>query len=64
INKKVNYGFGFGPRKLFDYEQGVSIIPLNELSQDEKSNLVTAPIGGFQGLPVHDQMTIEEPEVE
>ncbi|KAG2217152.1 hypothetical protein INT45_011327 [Circinella minor] len=61
---KVNYGFGFGPRKLFDYEQGVSIIPLNELSQDEKSNLVTAPIGGFQGLPVHDQMTIEEPEVE
>ncbi|KAI9261486.1 hypothetical protein BDA99DRAFT_511486 [Phascolomyces articulosus] len=64
IQVKVNYGFGFGPRKLFDYEQGVSIIPLNELSEDEKSSLVTAPIGGFQGLPVHDQMTIEEPEVE
>ncbi|KAI9497622.1 hypothetical protein BDB00DRAFT_803392 [Zychaea mexicana] len=64
VRVKVNYGFGFGPRKLFDYERGESVISLNELSEDEKMSLVTAPIGGFQGQQVHDQMTIEEPEVE
>lgn len=59
---KVNWGFGFGPKKHFDYDRGDSIIPLTELSNDEKQNLVTAPVGGFQGQPVRDHMVIEEPE--
>ncbi|KAI8142300.1 hypothetical protein BJV82DRAFT_152353 [Fennellomyces sp. T-0311] len=64
VKVKVNFGFGFGPRKLFNYDSGESIIPLNELTEDEKSSLVTAPVGGFQGLSVRDQMIIEEPEVQ
>ncbi|CDH50375.1 hypothetical protein RO3G_08120 [Lichtheimia corymbifera JMRC:FSU:9682] len=60
---KVNWAYGFGPKKMFDYKLGESIIPLSELSENEKSSLVTAPVGGFQGQAVQDQMTIEEPEV-
>lgn len=59
----MNWAYGFGPKKMFDYKLGESIIPLSELSENEKSSLVTAPVGGFQGQAVQDQMTIEEPEV-
>lgn len=59
---KVNWGFGFGPKKHFNYDRGDSIIPLSELSHEEKENLVTAPVGGFQGQTVRELMTIEEPE--
>ncbi|KAG1345895.1 hypothetical protein G6F63_005261 [Rhizopus arrhizus] len=61
---KVNWGFGFGPKKHFDYNRGDSVIPLSELSAEEKDNLVIARIGGFQGQPVRDRMTIEEPEAQ
>ncbi|RCH87586.1 hypothetical protein CU098_001102 [Rhizopus stolonifer] len=61
---KVNWGFGFGPKKYFDYTRGDSIIPLSELSEEEKDNLVIARIGGFQGQPVRDGMIIEEPEAQ
>ncbi|CEG72758.1 hypothetical protein RMATCC62417_08255 [Rhizopus microsporus] len=61
---KVNWGFGFGPKKHFNYDRGDSIIPLAELSAEEKDNLVIARVGGFQGQPVRDRMVIEEPEAE
>lgn len=61
---KVNWAFGFGPKKHFNYDRGDSIIPLSELSADEKDNLVIAPVGGFQGQPVHPMMVIEEPEAQ
>lgn len=61
---KVNWAFGFGPKKHFNYDRGDSIIPLAELSMDEKDNLMNAPVGGFQGQPVREQMTVEEPEAQ
>ncbi|CAO3654880.1 unnamed protein product [Mucor hiemalis] len=61
---KVNWAFGFGPKKHFNYNRGDSIIPLAELSPDEKDNLQTAPVGGFQGQPVVELMTVEEPEAQ
>ncbi|OBZ91598.1 Rpb7-binding protein seb1 [Choanephora cucurbitarum] len=61
---KVNWAFGFGPKKHFNYDRGDSIIPLSELSTEEKENLVTAPLGGFQGQPVRERMVIEEPEAQ
>lgn len=61
---KVNWAFGFGPKKHFNYDRGDSIIPLAELSPDEKDNLMTAPVGGFQGQPVVELMTVEEPEAQ
>jgi hypothetical protein len=61
---KVNWAFGFGPKKHFNYDRGDSIIPLAELSNDEKDNLMTAPVGGFQGQPVRELMTVEEPEAQ
>ncbi|KAF7724181.1 hypothetical protein EC973_001253 [Apophysomyces ossiformis] len=61
---QVNWAYGFGPKKLFSYERGESIIPLNQLSEEEQASLVTAPVGGFRGSAVRDQMTIEEPEVQ
>jgi hypothetical protein len=59
---KVNWAFGFGPKKHFNYDRGDSIIPLAELSHEEQENLVTAPVGGFQGQAVRALMAIEEPE--
>lgn len=61
---KVNWAFGFGPKKHFNYDRGDSIIPLSELSDEEKDNLMTAPVGGFQGQPVRELMTVEEPEAQ
>jgi RNA recognition motif-containing protein len=61
---KVNWAFGFGPKKHFNYDRGDSIIPLAELSNEEKDNLMTAPVGGFQGQPVREFMTVEEPEAQ
>lgn len=61
---KVNWAFGFGPKKHFNYDRGDSIIPLAELSHEEKDNLMTAPVGGFQGQPVREFMTVEEPEAQ
>lgn len=61
---KVNWAFGFGPKKHFNYDRGESIIPLSELSAEEKDNLMTAPVGGFQGQPVRERMTVEEPEAQ
>lgn len=61
---KVNWAFGFGPKKHFNYDRGDSIIPLIELSDEEKDNLMTAPVGGFQGQPVREFMTVEEPEAQ
>ncbi|KAI8348285.1 hypothetical protein BD560DRAFT_410745 [Blakeslea trispora] len=61
---KVNWAFGFGPKKHFNYDRGDSIIPLSELSAEEKDNLVTAPLGGFRGQPVRERMAIEEPEAQ
>lgn len=61
---KVNWAFGFGPKKHFNYDRGDSIIPLAELSEEEKDNLMTAPVGGFQGQPVRPSMTVEEPEAQ
>ncbi|KAI7891745.1 uncharacterized protein EV154DRAFT_563011 [Mucor mucedo] len=61
---KVNWAFGFGPKKHFNYDRGDSIIPLAELSDEEKDNLMTAPVGGFGGQPVRPCMTVEEPEAQ
>ncbi|KAI8978065.1 hypothetical protein BDB01DRAFT_800654 [Pilobolus umbonatus] len=61
---KVNWAYGFGPKKHFDYDTGHSIIPLSELNDEEKDNLVRAPVGGFQGQPLRDLMVIEEPEAQ
>ncbi|KAI9483890.1 MAG: hypothetical protein EXX96DRAFT_158102 [Benjaminiella poitrasii] len=61
---KVNWAFGFGPKKHFNFDRGESIIPLAELSDEEKSNLVTAPVGGFQGQMLRDRTVIEEPEAQ
>lgn len=61
---KVNWAFGFGPKKHFNYDRGDSIIPLAELSSVEKDYLVNAPVGGFHGQPVRELMVIEEPEAQ
>ncbi|ORX59394.1 hypothetical protein DM01DRAFT_1404962 [Hesseltinella vesiculosa] len=61
MHVKVNWAFGFGPRHLFNYDLGESIISLQDMSSDELDNLVTTELGGFRGQPVQPQMTIEEP---
>ncbi|KAI8072751.1 hypothetical protein BC940DRAFT_123102 [Gongronella butleri] len=61
---KVNWAFGFGPRRLFSYDTGESTIPLSELSPDELQTLTTTSMGGFHGQPVQPQMVIEEPHAD
>ncbi|ORZ20372.1 hypothetical protein BCR42DRAFT_408642 [Absidia repens] len=59
----VNWAYGFGPKRFFDYERGESIIPLADLTDDERRSLTTTTLGGFRGGLLQDRMAVEEPEV-
>ena len=58
---QVHWAHGFGPKQLFNYEKGESILRLNKLSDEECALLKAAPLGGFQGSRLRDQVTVEEP---
>ena len=58
---QVHWAHGFGPKHLFNYEKGESILRLHKLSDEECASLKAAPLGGFQGSRLRDQVTVEEP---
>ncbi|CDH50225.1 predicted protein [Lichtheimia corymbifera JMRC:FSU:9682] len=57
----VNWAHGFGPKALYSYEKGDTVIKLDELTKEEAALLRSAPVGGFQGSRMRDQVIVEEP---
>lgn len=55
---------GFGPRDCSDYQTGISIIPIERLTDADKKWMVTGEYGGTGGAPIEAGMVVEEPDIE
>ncbi|KAG5461258.1 MAG: hypothetical protein BJ554DRAFT_6574, partial [Olpidium bornovanus] len=60
---KIGWSCGFGPKDIFDYINGASIIPLARLTDADRRWLTASRHGGFGARPIHGGVTIEEPDV-
>ncbi|KAH6670761.1 hypothetical protein B0J14DRAFT_702795 [Halenospora varia] len=61
---RTRWGVGFGPRDCSDYQTGVSIIPINKLTDADRKWMLTAEYGGSGGKPIEGGMVVEEPDIE
>jgi len=61
---QTKWGVGFGPRDCSDYQTGVSVIPIERLTDADRKWLLTAEYGGTGGLPIEQFMVVEEPDIE
>lgn len=61
---QTRWGVGFGPRECSDYHTGVSIIPINKLTDADRKWMLTAEYGGSGGKPIEGGMVVEEPDIE
>ncbi|KAK6458790.1 uncharacterized protein RJT20DRAFT_123879 [Scheffersomyces xylosifermentans] len=61
---RTRWGVGFGPRDCCNYQHGVSIIPIQRLTDADKSWVVNAQWGGTGGQPLSSGMVIDEPDIE
>ncbi|KAG0204733.1 hypothetical protein BGX33_008306 [Mortierella sp. NVP41] len=62
---KVGWGCGFGPRDLFDYTTGTSLIPVERLTDTDRRWLMNSVVGGFgMGEPIRGGVSLLEPNIE
>lgn len=61
---RTRWGVGFGPRDCSDYQTGVSVIPIQKLTEADRKWMLTAPYGGSGGKPITAGMVVEEPDIE
>ncbi|ETI24315.1 hypothetical protein G647_03684 [Cladophialophora carrionii CBS 160.54] len=61
---RTKWGVGFGPRDCSDYQTGVSVIPIERLTDADRKWLLTAEYGGTGGAPIQEGMVVEEPDIE
>ncbi|KAG9241286.1 hypothetical protein BJ878DRAFT_521489 [Calycina marina] len=61
---RTRWGVGFGPRDCSDYQTGVSIIPLERLTDADRKWMLSADNGGTGGKPIITGMVVEEPDIE
>lgn len=61
---RTRWGVGFGPRDCSDYQTGVSVIPIQKLTEADRKWMLTAPWGGSGGKPISHGMVVEEPDIE
>ncbi|ODM19913.1 hypothetical protein SI65_04899 [Aspergillus cristatus] len=61
---RTRWGVGFGPRDCSDYQTGVSVIPIERLTEADRKWLLTAEYGGTGGRPMESGMVVEEPDIE
>ncbi|EON61674.1 hypothetical protein W97_00890 [Coniosporium apollinis CBS 100218] len=66
VNKarSTRWGVGFGPRECSDYNTGISIIPIDRLTDADLKWVVSAEYGGTGGVPLESGMVMEEPDIE
>ncbi|KAK4987819.1 hypothetical protein LTR50_004372 [Elasticomyces elasticus] len=62
--RQTKWGVGFGPRDCSDYTTGISIIPIDALTQADLKWMLTAEHGGTGGLPIESGLVVEEPDIE
>lgn len=62
--RSVRWGVGFGPRDCNDYATGVSIIPIDRLTDADRKWVLTAPHGGSGGKAIESGLVMEEPDIE
>ncbi|WEW56350.1 hypothetical protein PRK78_001793 [Emydomyces testavorans] len=61
---RTRWGVGFGPRDCSDYQTGISIIPIERLTEADRKWMLTAEYGGTGGKPIESGMVVEEPDIE
>ncbi|PGH23147.1 hypothetical protein AJ80_02778 [Polytolypa hystricis UAMH7299] len=61
---RTRWGVGFGPRDCSDYQTGVSIIPIERLTDADRKWMLTAEYGGTGGKSIESGMVVEEPDIE
>jgi protein NRD1 len=61
---RTKWGVGFGPRDCSDYQTGISIIPIDRLTDADRKWMVTAEYGGTGGQAMEAGMVVEEPDIE
>ena len=61
---QTRWGVGFGPRDCSDYQTGVSVIPIERLTEADRKWMVNAEYGGTGGRPIESGMVVEEPDIE
>ncbi|KAG2415775.1 hypothetical protein HFD88_006967 [Aspergillus terreus] len=61
---RTRWGVGFGPRDCSDYQTGISVIPIERLTEADRKWMLTAEYGGTGGRPIESGMVVEEPDIE
>ncbi|KAL3445501.1 hypothetical protein BJX65DRAFT_146604 [Aspergillus insuetus] len=61
---RTRWGVGFGPRDCSDYQTGISIIPVERLTEADRKWMLTAEYGGTGGRAIESGMVVEEPDIE
>ncbi|KAI5957775.1 hypothetical protein KGF57_003042 [Candida theae] len=61
---RTRWGVGFGPRECCNYQHGISIIPIERLTDADRNWVVNAQWGGTGGQPISSGMVIDEPDIE
>ncbi|TGZ77751.1 hypothetical protein EX30DRAFT_177412 [Ascodesmis nigricans] len=61
---RTRWGVGFGPRDCSDYNTGISVIPIDRLTEADQRWMVSAEYGGTGGTPLQGGMIVEEPDIE
>lgn len=62
--RQTRWGVGFGPRDCSDYNTGISVIPIDRLTDADRKWVLTAEYGGTGGKAIEGGMVIEEPDIE
>ncbi|KAI2471818.1 hypothetical protein F4781DRAFT_385974 [Annulohypoxylon bovei var. microspora] len=61
---RTRWGVGFGPRDCSDYQTGISVIPINKLTEADRKWMLSAEFGGSGGRPIESGLVVEEPDIE
>lgn len=61
---KTRWGVGFGPRDCSDYQTGISIIPVDRLTDADRKWMLSAEYGGTGGKSIEPGLVVEEPDIE
>ena len=61
---RTRWGVGFGPRDCCNYQHGVSIVPIQRLTDADRAWVVQAQWGGTGGQPLQSGLVIDEPDIE
>ncbi|TKA65234.1 hypothetical protein B0A49_04163, partial [Cryomyces minteri] len=63
--RQVKWGVGYGPRECCDYNTGISVIPVDALTQADIKWMHSAPYGGCgEDKKLEPGLVVEEPDIE